>query len=447
MSFIINLFEMFIGLGSNVFLPIIIFILGIIFGLKPGKALMSGITVGIGSIGLGLVLNLLSGSLGSAIQEMGNNYGSSLNILDIGVGVGGPLAFSTSLGLMIIPISLILNILFVSLGLTRTLNVDIWNFWFPIFMGMITHSVTGNFTFGILGATVAVMLQWLLADINQNKTSEFFGYPGIAITHMMANSGAVIARPLNWIFDRIPGLNKIDVDAETLTKRFGIFGDTVFIGLVIGAIVGIFAKYDAANIGNLAISTAAVMKIMPKMVAMFMEGLGPIAEAASDFANNKLGGKQVNIGMDAALIVGHSTVMSASILLVPISLILALILPGNKVLPFGDLAFFAFAIAMMIPYFKGNVVRAILGSTLYLVVCFYLSTWLAPVITDVFALANFDVGTTGMVTMLLAALWPVALYVLALKYLGIVGIGIIGLIILISMFYINKSRKISYYQQ
>ena len=68
MSFIINLFEMFIGLGSNVFLPIIIFILGIIFGLKPGKALMSGITVGIGSIGLGLVLNLLSGSLGSAIQ-------------------------------------------------------------------------------------------------------------------------------------------------------------------------------------------------------------------------------------------------------------------------------------------------------------------------------------------------------------------------------------------
>ncbi|VST55245.1 PTS system, galactitol-specific IIC [Streptococcus pneumoniae] len=173
MSVLINSFQWFIGLGSNVFLPIIIFILGIIFGLKPGKALMSGITVGIGSIGLGLVLNLLSGSMGSAIQDLGNHYGSSLNILDIGVGVGGPLAFSTSLGLLMIPISLVVNIFFVFLGLTRTLNVDIWNFWFPIFMGMITQSITGNFVFGILGGTVAVMIQWLLADINQKKIVSF----------------------------------------------------------------------------------------------------------------------------------------------------------------------------------------------------------------------------------------------------------------------------------
>lgn len=446
MSVLINSFQWFIGLGSNVFLPIIIFILGIIFGLKPGKALMSGITVGIGSIGLGLVLNLLSGSMGSAIQDLGNHYGSSLNILDIGVGVGGPLAFSTSLGLLMIPISLVVNIFFVFLGLTRTLNVDIWNFWFPIFMGMITQSITGNFVFGILGGTVAVMIQWLLADINQKKNSEFFGYPGIAISHMMVNSGAIIARPLNWIFDRIPGLNKIDLDTESLTKRFGILGDTVFIGLVIGALVGIFAKYDVSKIGNLAVSTAAVMKIMPKMVAMFMEGLGPIAEAASDFANNKLGGRQVNIGMGAALVVGHSAVMSTSILLVPISLALALVLPGNQVLPFGDLAFFAFAIAMMVPFFKGNVIRTVLGSAIYVVACLYLSTWLAPVMTDVFNLASFDVGTAGLVTMLLAALWPVALYVLALKYLGIFGVVAIGILVILIMYYINKIKKISYFQ-
>ena len=43
--------------------------------------------------------------------------------------------------------------------------------------------------------------------------------------------------------------------------------------------------------------------------------------------------------MDAALTVGHPTVMSTSLLLVPISLLLAVILPGNQVLPFGDLAF------------------------------------------------------------------------------------------------------------
>ena len=130
----LSVLQWFIGLGSTVFLPIIIFILGIIFGVKPAKAAISGFTVGIGSIGLNLVIGLLSDNLGTAIQVMGEHYGFSLNIMDIGCGVGGPLAFSTTLGIILIPMSLIVNLLFVMLGWTKTLNVDIWNFWFPCFL-------------------------------------------------------------------------------------------------------------------------------------------------------------------------------------------------------------------------------------------------------------------------------------------------------------------------
>ena len=89
-------------------------------------------------------------------------------------------------------------------------------------------------------------------------------------------------------------------------------------------IVGFLAKYDFAKAAQLGMATGAVMKIMPKMVAMFMEGLMPIAEAAKEFANKRLGGRSVNIGMDAALTVGHSTVMSTNLLMVPISLALAI---------------------------------------------------------------------------------------------------------------------------
>lgn len=35
---------------------------------------------------------------------------------------------------------------------------------------------------------------------------------------MMALSGALIAVPLNWIFDRIPGFNKIEADSETIAN-------------------------------------------------------------------------------------------------------------------------------------------------------------------------------------------------------------------------------------
>ena len=52
MEVIIDVLQWFIGLGSTVFLPLIIFIIALIFGVKPSKAFMSGVTVGIGSIGL-----------------------------------------------------------------------------------------------------------------------------------------------------------------------------------------------------------------------------------------------------------------------------------------------------------------------------------------------------------------------------------------------------------
>lgn len=445
MDFIASIFQWLINLGGVVFLPIIICIIALFFRVSLSKAIMSGITVGIGIVGLGLVITLLSQTLGVAIQQMGEQYGSSLSIMDIGCGVGGPLAFSTTLGLLLIPLSLIINFIFISLGWTRTLNVDIWNFWFAIFLGLVSYAVTGLYWVGILGSITAIMLQWLLADLLQKRVSTFFGYPGIAITHLMALSGAVVAIPLNWLFDRTPGLNKLNADSETLTKKFGIFGDTVVIGLLIGIAVGILAGYDVSQIGQLAISTAAVMKIMPKMVAMFMEGLLPVAEAAKEFTSKKLNGKQVNIGMDAALTVGHPAVMATALIMVPISLLLALILPGNKVLPFGGLAFYAFGVCLMIPFFKGNIVRSILGGAIYIAICLYMSTWLAPTITDVFHLAQYDVGTSGLVTSILCGLWPVTLFVLLLHYTGYIGLIVLALLILSMLIYINKIKKIEMY--
>lgn len=437
----LGVLQWFIGLGSTVFLPIVIIIIALLFGVKLSKAVMVGITVGIGNIGLGLVIDLLSSNLGTAIQKMGEKYGTSLSVMDIGCGVGGPLAFSTTLGISIIVVSLVLNLLFVVLGWTKTLNVDIWNFWYPAFLALVANAVTGSVVVGVLAMVVALMLQWLLADLFQEKISNFFGYPGIAITHMMALSGVIFAIPVNWLFDHIPGLNKIDGDAESIGKKFGIFGDTVFMGLIIGIVVGIFAGYDVAKIGQLGMTTAAVMKIMPKMVAMFMEGLMPVAEAAKAWTNRHLNGRSVNIGMDAALTVGHPTVMTTTLIMVPVSLLLAIILPGNKTLPFGDLAFFAFAIALMIPFFKGNIVRSILGCSLYMVTMLYLSTWLAPVITNVFKLAKYNVGTSGLVTSVNCGTWPVALFAGTLQTVGVVGLVVIGAIVLGLLIYVNKIKK------
>ena len=167
----------------------------------------------------------------------------------------------------------------------------------------------------------------------------------------------------------------------------------------------------------------------------------PVAEAAKTWTNKHLNGRTVNIGMDAALTVGHPTVMTTTLIMVPVSLLLAIILPGNKTLPFGDLAFYAFAIALMVPFFKGNIVRSILGCSLYMVTMLYLSTWLAPVITNVFKLAEYNVGTAGLVTSVNCGLWPVALFTILLQSIGWIGLVIIGVIVLGLLIYVNKIKK------
>ncbi|GAL28233.1 PTS system galactitol-specific IIC component [Vibrio variabilis] len=66
----LDMIQSFLDLGSIVVLPILIFVFAIALGTPVSKAIKSGLTVGIGFIGLNLVIGLLGGSLGPAAQQM-----------------------------------------------------------------------------------------------------------------------------------------------------------------------------------------------------------------------------------------------------------------------------------------------------------------------------------------------------------------------------------------
>ena len=129
--------NIFMSLGSSVFIPAIIIILGLILKMKPGKAIVAGLTIGIGFIGLSMVTGVMTDALGPAIELMVEKYGLSLSIMDLGSGTAGPVAFSTTMGIVIIPIAFAINIVLVYLGLTKTFNVDVWNLWQPALIGII----------------------------------------------------------------------------------------------------------------------------------------------------------------------------------------------------------------------------------------------------------------------------------------------------------------------
>lgn len=425
-----------IGLGGTILVPAILIILGLVVRLKPSRAIQAGLTVAVGMIGVNAIIGILTSALAPAVQAMVENFNLSLNIIDMGSGTAGPLSFSTTLGVLIIPIAIVINLALVWMGLTKTLNVDVWNLWQPAMVGVMVWAVTGDYLLAVCSMVPFFLLELLLADIFQPMISRFFGLPGIAITHVMALAGLVLAVPLNWVFEHIPGIGKIDVSSETIQRRFGFLGNPMFIGFVIGCIIGVLARFDFAGVVNLGLQTAAVLMLLPKMISMFMEGLTPIAEATQQFTEKHLHGADVNIGMDAALTVGNPDVLAVSIVMIPITLFIGVVLPGNQVLPVGDLPTLVFALCLMVAAFRGNFVRSIIGCSIYTVTMLYLATWIAPALTGAYQIAGYAVE--GLASFVSAGLWPNALGLAAAQYGGYVGVAVLSVIVLVLLFYVNK---------
>lgn len=77
-----QVFSYIIGLGAAVMMPIIFTILGLCIGIKFGKALMCGLKVGVGFVGLSVITALLTSSLGPALNGVVDIY--DLQLQEIG---------------------------------------------------------------------------------------------------------------------------------------------------------------------------------------------------------------------------------------------------------------------------------------------------------------------------------------------------------------------------
>ncbi|MDN6292930.1 MAG: PTS galactitol transporter subunit IIC, partial [Tetragenococcus halophilus] len=188
--------------------------------------------------------------------------------------------------------------------------------------------------------------------------------------------------PAAWLISKIPGLNKINVKPETIQRRFGIFGEPMIMGVIIGAFLAILGGYDISGILQTAMTMGGIMLLMPRMVKILMEGLIPIQEGAQKMLKSRYKDREIFLGMDAALATGSPAALSTGLLMVPITLFIAVILPGNHVLPFGDLATIPFFAALIVPGRNGNIVHSVLACTVAVVFGLYMATNFAPVITQ-----------------------------------------------------------------
>lgn len=398
---LLNIVQFILGMGPTVMLPLVLFFLALCFRIPVAKALRSSLTVGIGFVGIYAIFGILTNSVGPAAQSMVEHSGINLPIVDLGwpplaaITWGGPIAA------FVIPLTIIINIVLLAFNLTKTVDVDMWNYWHFALAGTLVYYSTGNFFLGMLAAAITAVIVLKLADWSAPMVQKYFELEGISLPTLSSVVFFPIGLLGDKIIDHIPVINKITIDPQTIQKKFGIFGEPMIVGIILGLLVGIIAGYDLKGILTLGINIGAVMFILPRMVRILMEGLLPLSDAIKKFLNKKYPGRSdLFIGLDIAVAIGNSAIISTALVLTPLAVLLAFVMPKNAVLPLGDLANLAVFASMIVLATKGNVFRAIIISIPCLIGDLLVATNIAKFITSMAKDVNFKFpeGSSGLVS-------------------------------------------------
>lgn len=428
-------------------MPIIFTILGVCIGIKFGDALKAGLKVGVGFIGLSIVTALLTSALGPALNTVVDIYDLQLHVFDMGWPAAAAVAYNTAVGAFIIPVCLGVNLLMLLTKTTRTVNIDLWNYWHFAFIGAVIYFASDSLAWGFFGAIICYIITLILADMTAKKFQGFYkDMDGISIPQPFCAGFVPFAWAINKGLDKIPGIEKLEIDAEGMKKKFGLLGEPLFLGVVVGIAIGCLTCDSWAQIVDkipyilgLGIKMGAVMELIPRVTVLFIEGLKPISDATRSLIARKFKGAEgLNIGMSPALVIGHPTTLVVSLLLIPVTLAFAVFLPGNQFLPLASLAGMFYVFPLVLPFTRGNVIKTFIVGLIVIVMGLYMVTNLAPWFTlaakDVFAATGdsavaipegFDGGSLDFASSPLA--WVIFQCTENLKWIGS------GLLVLVTM--------------
>ena len=386
------LVQSILNVGAVAILPLMLLFLGLIFRLNFIKALKAGLMVGIGFQGLQLVVGFLVATLTPIIKHYAST-GTGFSIVDVGWETLSAAAWATQFTAIIVPLGLIVNFLLIRFKVIKTLNVDIWNYWhilrsaaiLSLILMLMGISGMTNYSISIIFGVFLSIFICYVGDKVAPYWQDYFGLEGTTCTTILQILTTLpIAIAVNYIIDKIPVVNKINISFETIGDKFGRLADPTIIGAILGAFLGIITEQPLALIIKISVGLAAAITLTPRMVKLFMEGMSPISKAARDFMIKRLGqDADINIGVDIALGVGNQTAITVAAFMIPICICLAFILPWNKFFPaafFGSSLTYAMATVVMVS--RGNMFRSVIIGCFYMTFTLFAFNFTAPLCTQ-----------------------------------------------------------------
>lgn len=378
MEMLATVFQGLLDLGAAVFLPIVLFIIGLIVGMKPGKAFSSALTLGVAFIGINLLIGYMGDTVGAAFTTIVEGSDSTLKYIDMGWAPALGLAWQWQYAFLMFPIQIAIKFIMLLLGWTNCLNVDMWNVGNKVFTAFLVTSACNNVIVGFIVAIVQIIAELKNADYTKYQILELTGVPSVGMPHCMFLSN-IFFYPIANILDKILPNTKT-LNAQEIRNKIGIFGENHVLGFLMGTIIGLAAGQGSGAL-LLGVQAGTALTLFPMVSKLFMTALTPISDAASEWVKKKFPGRELIIGLDWPILAGNSEIWVAIILTIPVALIFSLILPGNTALVLGNLM----NVCVCVPLFlamKGDVLKMCIVSWIWCPILSYAASVMGPLLTN-----------------------------------------------------------------
>ncbi len=376
--------------GVTILVPLIVFLLSLALKVEFKKAFRAAVFMAIGLTAFNLILGILWGQMDTVMRLISQNTGRVFDVIDIGWPAAAAIVYNNSLGMMYFIIGLVWNLLLFGTKLTDTFEpTDIWNYYYFVVWGLFVQFATGSFALA-LGATLFMnLIVLLIADVLAPSLQEYYGYDGLTCTCVCVTNISILAALLRWIFVKLK-VKEFNVNPESLQKRLGFMGEPAMIGVIMGLAMGIVAYIKDlghastwSGIFSFAFTLAAMLVIYPTVSGMFVKGLIPISQTMNArMRSGQVKRKFFLIGIDPAVYFGETATLTTGLLLIPILILTALILPGNRTIPLADIPAMPFMAIGAIAVFQGDIVKATITGTIWYSLTHYIASDTAALFTE-----------------------------------------------------------------
>ncbi len=434
--------DIFFSFKPYVMLPLFMLVIAFIVRMKPADAFMSVLKLAVGFAGIFIVFSYFVDTIKPAVHALTIVRGLDFPVLDVGWPPLAAITWSSPLAPLSIPLIIAINIIMIATNTTKTIYIDMWNFWHLVLMGAFVLSVTDNFVLGLLAVTVITVYNIKTADWTAPHVEREEGLTGVTISPISVVGLVPFSVTMDYLYDRIPGFNKLVYNPEKSSNKIGLLSEPMIIGFIIGVLLGFAAGYSIKDILELSIQLAAVMFLLPQCGELIGKGIGPISRQLKEWIQQRFPKKEeLFVAINPEILMSNKSVMITGLILMPVALLIALVLPGNRVLPLGDLPNLISVMSVTVLISRGNVIRSVVTGIPLVATFLLISTKMAGLITRLSSQSGFSFGKGQQITAFTDGGNHVRFYLLKLFQGNWIAIGLIPVVL--GMMYLGYRRAVS----